>query len=127
MVLVCWACHAFFIVVCVVGLWVLVVWQAVVQEPLFKGTTVYLAATLACALKAAGEIASNRGLESDGEKFAQAKPHAPDVEGHGNPVWQCLSPVKRVVGSLTARLRIQLTRLQACALVQCGEVCRLCC
>ena len=56
------------------------------MEPLFKGTTVYLASVMACALKSAGEIASNRGLESDGEKFAQAKPHAEDSEGRGNPV-----------------------------------------
>ncbi len=57
-----------------------------ISEPLFAGTNVYLGACIACALKSAGEIASNRGLESDGKKFSHAKPHLDDGEGKGNPV-----------------------------------------
>jgi hypothetical protein len=64
--------------------------QAVTEESLFKGSTVYLASAIACALKCAGDVASNRGLESDGEKFAQAKPHADINEGKGNPVCVCI-------------------------------------
>jgi hypothetical protein len=60
--------------------------QAVAEEPLFRGTTVYLAAVIACALKCAGDVAVNRGLESDGAKFADAKPHADWDGGFGNAV-----------------------------------------
>lgn len=60
------------------------------DEPLFRGTTVYLAAALASALKCAGDVAVNRGLESDGTKFSDAKPHADWDGGYGNPVRHCI-------------------------------------
>jgi hypothetical protein len=60
--------------------------QAVEQEPLFKGTTVYLGEVLGSALKSVGDVAYNKGLESDGQRFAQAKPHIDLGDGAGNPV-----------------------------------------
>lgn len=59
--------------------------QAVSEEPLFRGTVTYLANAVAFALKCAGDVAVNRGLEADGQKFADAKPHADWDGGYGNP------------------------------------------
>lgn len=59
---------------------------------MFRGTTVYLAAVLAAALKCAGDVAVNRGLEADGGKFSDAKPHADWDGGHGNPVCPMAPP-----------------------------------
>jgi hypothetical protein len=72
----------------IVSLWHM---QAVSEEPLFRGTTVYLGAAIAAALKYVGDVTVNKGLQSDGEKFDDARPHAEGDGGYGNPVCRATS------------------------------------
>lgn len=56
------------------------------EEVLFRGTSVYLGAIITATLNYAGDVAVNRGVQADGAKYADAKPHADWDGGYGNPV-----------------------------------------